>query len=54
MEELIYIPKEEYEKLIRRSDMLAALENGGVDDWEWYSESLEEYRRKYFPEDYEE
>lgn len=25
------------------SDKLAALENGGVDNWEWYSESLQEY-----------
>lgn len=26
----------------RRSCMLAALEDGGVDNWEWYSESLRE------------
>lgn len=25
---------------------LAALEAGGVDNWEWYSESLKEYRKE--------
>lgn len=30
-------------KLLRDSEKLAALENGGVDDWEWYDESLTDY-----------
>lgn len=27
-------------RLIRDSYRLAALKNGGVDNWEWYSESI--------------
>ena len=26
---------------------IACLESGGVDNWEWYSESLQEYWEKY-------
>lgn len=37
------IPKSEYDSLVRSSRMLAALEAGGVDNWEWYSESLSEF-----------
>lgn len=37
------ITKEEYEKLIERDNILAALEQGGVDNWEWYGESLSQY-----------
>ena len=35
----IHLTKEEYENLIRRDFILTKLENGGVDNWEWYSES---------------
>lgn len=34
------ISKEEYEELLDRDRKLTALENGGVDNWEWYDESL--------------
>lgn len=37
------ISKEEYQNLIKRDKILTALENGGVDNWEWYGESLENY-----------
>lgn len=37
------ITKEEYDSLIHRSEKLEALEQGGVDNWEWYSESLSNY-----------
>lgn len=33
----------EYERLLKRDEKLTALENGGVDNWEWYSESLKNY-----------
>lgn len=42
-EEMITITKEEYDRLVDRNNKLCALENGGVDNWEWYSESLQEY-----------
>lgn len=34
------IEEEELAELLRDSAKLAALENGGVDNWLWYSESL--------------
>ena len=42
-DETITITKKELNSLQRDSRKLAALEAGGVDNWEWYSESLEEF-----------
>lgn len=39
----VQISKSQYEKLLDDSAKLNALENGGVDNWEWYDESLTEY-----------
>ena len=39
-EETITISKTRYKELLRTEKELAALEAGGVDNWEWYSESL--------------
>lgn len=39
----VEIDYSEYEKLLKRDEKLTALENGGVDNWEWYSESLKNY-----------
>lgn len=39
------ITKEEYDNLIHRNEILEALEQGGVDNWEWYGESLNNYFR---------
>ena len=36
----VIIPKEELASLLRDSDKLHRLECGGVDNWEWYSEAL--------------
>ncbi len=41
----------EIEKLRQRDDMLKGLENGGVDNWDWYSESLKDYYKKYYPDE---
>lgn len=38
-----YITKEEYDELIHRNEILEALEQGGVDNWEWYGESINQY-----------
>ena len=51
--ENVVIPRKEYERLQRRDDMLSGLEGGGVDNWQWYSDSLKDYHRKYYPEDFE-
>lgn len=40
--EMITITKEQYDELIRDSKILNALYAGGVDNWEWYSDSLRE------------
>ena len=42
-EEMIEITKAEYYRLVDRDFKLTCLENGGVDNWEWYSESLKDY-----------
>jgi len=36
----VKIEYSEYEKLLKRDEILSALEIGGVDNWEWYDESL--------------
>ena len=38
--EQVTISRKEYESLKEDSDTLAKLHAGGVDNWEWYSESL--------------
>lgn len=38
------VSKEDYESLLDDSAKLNSLINGGVDNWEWYWEALEEYR----------
>lgn len=40
------IDEKEYKYLIDRDKKLTALENGGVDNWEWYEESLKEYQQE--------
>lgn len=42
-EETVTISKKEYESLQDDARWRTALENGGVDNWEWYGESLSEY-----------
>lgn len=39
---LVEIPETEYEELKKAAAELAALEAGGVGNWEWYHESLVE------------
>lgn len=45
-ENTITITLKEYRELLKDSRKLAALEAGGVDNWEWYSESLEEFYKE--------
>ena len=40
--EAIIIPKNEFADLLRDSDKLNRLECGGVDNWDWYGESINE------------
>jgi hypothetical protein len=41
MEPTVTITTKEYESLLEDQKILQALYDGGVDNWEWYSESLE-------------
>ena len=41
--ETVTTSKEEHEKLLKSSRKLCALENRGVNDWEWYDDVLTEY-----------
>lgn len=45
-EEMITITKKEYEEMKRELRKLYALEAGGVDNWQWYDASLEDYRKE--------
>ena len=38
------ITMHEYQELLNRDKKLSALERGGVDNWEWYEESLKEFK----------
>lgn len=40
VEDMISIPLIRYNKLIRDEAELEALHDGGVDNWDWYYESL--------------
>jgi hypothetical protein len=41
MDEQITISKKEYDQLLHDSRFLNALQRAGVDDWEWYGETLD-------------
>lgn len=42
----VSVDKKRLEDLERASRKLAALEAGGVDNWEWYSESLSDFLKE--------
>ena len=47
----IQIEEKDYKKLLRAATKLDALEAGGVDNWEWYSASLEGWYKETGRED---
>ena len=42
MPKMIVLSEDRYRYLQRRDEILSALEAGGVDNWEWYHESLDQ------------
>ena len=48
---VVVVSKKEYEGLRKRDFKLTCLEAGGIDNWEMYSESLEDYRKLYEEEE---
>lgn len=47
------VPKEELTELIEAFYKLAALESGGVDNWEWCSESVSDFLDRYWMKNYD-
>ena len=41
--EYVKIPVYQLTNLLKDSDELSALKRGGVDNWQWYCESLNDY-----------
>jgi len=46
MTDTVKISQTEYRKMQRNLAKLAALEAGGVDNWEWYGDSLSEWNKE--------
>ena len=46
MIEYCLVRKEELEELLEAQEKLTALESGGVDNWSWYSDSLNDYLKE--------
>lgn len=51
--EYVLIEKDEYKSLLRDSYILAALEIGGVDNWSFYGEAINEYLREMKAENFD-
>ena len=49
--EEVTITRAQYNLLVHRDKFLGALESGGVDNWEWYSESINEHYPECWGED---
>ena len=47
------VPKEELVELIKALYKLAALESGGVDNWEWCGESVSDFLDRYWIENHD-
>lgn len=47
------VPKEELIELIEALYKLAALESGGVDNWEWCDESISDFLDRYWIENHD-
>lgn len=47
MESKYIVPEKRLRELLEAEARLAALEWGGVDNWEWYGESLSQYLDEY-------
>lgn len=40
---IVSLSKDEYDELLDAADRYYALRNGGVDNWEWYDNAMEDY-----------
>lgn len=53
-EQTITITVKRFKDLEMSEAKLTALENGGVDNWAWYSESLKDFYKEYYGDEDEE
>ena len=47
-DELFIVPEKELIKLLSGYNKLLALENGGVDNWTWYGDSLNNFLKGFY------
>lgn len=47
-DELFIVPQKELIKLLSGYNKFLALENGGVDNWEWYCDSLNNFLDRFY------
>lgn len=52
--DFVLVSKNHLHELLQGYFELMALERGGVDDWEWYGESISDFLKEYHSEDFEE
>lgn len=52
--DLMVITVREYKSLLKDSLVLTALESGGVDNWDWYGESIGDFLNRENVEDFDE
>lgn len=45
---MVYVTKKELETYIKAYYMLTALRQGGVDNWQWYGESISDFLNTYW------
>lgn len=48
MNEMVMVSREDLKEMLEAQMRLAALENGGVDNWEWIGESTSDFLREDF------
>lgn len=50
--EMVEIPLDKYEQLLKDQHFLRCLELAGVDNWDWHYYAYQEYLEKYPEEDF--
>lgn len=46
-ESYVKIEKNELEELLKAWHLMNALDHGGVDNWEWYGDSIHDYEEEF-------
>ena len=54
VEKYFIVPESDLRRLINQSNHYEGLDLGGVDNWEWYGDSLHDYLKNQHVEDFDE